>query len=253
MKTYALTGGATGIGAAIKARLLKAGHRVISVDIKDADIIADLSTPDGRELAINSTREIADSGLDGLITCAGLASHVPNRALITQVNYFGCIALVNGLKDLVSKKQGKILLIASNSAPGGTAEDFLNLLLDNKEDEAAHRASELEGQQVYAGTKRAVVRWMRRQVPELARMGININALAPGFTDTPMTQAVAQDPTYGEAIRQFAASIPLGRAGQPDDMADAAEFLLSDKANFITGSTLFIDGGHDAVFRPDAI
>jgi NAD(P)-dependent dehydrogenase (short-subunit alcohol dehydrogenase family) len=94
---------------------------------------------------------------------------------------------------------------------------------------------------------------MRHHVVELAKSGISINAIAPGYTETPMTQAVSQDPKYGEAIRQFLASIPLARAGLPDDMADAVEFLLSEKAGFISGSTLFVDGGHDAMLRPDEL
>ena len=66
-----------------------------------------------------------------------------------------------------------------------------------------------------------------------------------------MTQATHDDPAYGDAIKQFLASIPVGRPGQPEDMANMAEFLLSDKARFVCGATMFVDGGHDALFRPD--
>lgn len=83
--------------------------------------------------------------------------------------------------------------------------------------------------------------------------GITINAVAPGYIETPMTQAVANDATYGEAIRQFVASIPAGRPGLPEDVANLVEFLLSDKASFVCGALLFVDGGHDAMFRPDQI
>ncbi|NQV64694.1 MAG: SDR family NAD(P)-dependent oxidoreductase, partial [SAR86 cluster bacterium] len=89
MRIYALTGGATGIGAAIKQRLLANGHQVIVVDVTDADIIADLSTADGRQRAIDDIHERAPDGLDGLITCAGLGSHIPDRGLVTRVIYFG--------------------------------------------------------------------------------------------------------------------------------------------------------------------
>ena len=117
MGIYAMTGGATGIGAAIKQRLRDEGNQVIVVDIKDADIIADLSNRDGRQAAIAAIRDSAAEGLDGLVTCAGLGSNVPNHPLITQVNYFGTVELIEGLKDLVAAKRGAIVLISSNSAP----------------------------------------------------------------------------------------------------------------------------------------
>ena len=97
MGTYAMTGGATGIGAAIKQRLREEGNQVIVVDIKDADIIADLSSAEGRQAAVKAIRQAAAGGLDGLVTCAGLGSNVPNHPLITQVNYFGTVELVESL------------------------------------------------------------------------------------------------------------------------------------------------------------
>jgi NAD(P)-dependent dehydrogenase (short-subunit alcohol dehydrogenase family) len=66
-----------------------------------------------------------------------------------------------------------------------------------------------------------------------------------------MTAAVKDDPNYGDAIRQFVASIPVGRPGLPEDMAKAVSFLCSDDAAFICGTVLFVDGGHDAMMRPD--
>ena len=78
-----------------------------------------------------------------------------------------------------------------------------------------------------------------------------MNAIAPGYTRTPLSAAVEEDPNYGDAIKQFIASIPVGRPGLPEDMANAASFMLSDKASFICGAMIFIDGGHDAMLRPD--
>ncbi|MBR9911094.1 MAG: SDR family oxidoreductase [Gammaproteobacteria bacterium] len=251
MGVYALTGGATGIGAAIKQQLRDAGHRVIVVDLKDADINADLSTAEGRNSAIAGVRELAAEGLQGLITCAGVASHVPNRALIASVNYFGSVDLVEGLKDLVAQGGGRIVLVSSNSAPMCQQTDYLDALLAGDEKLAGIKAAEITGQEAYSGSKQALARWMRRNTKSLAGAGISINAIAPGYTETPMTQAVANDPAYGDAIKQFLKSIPLGRPGSPADMANMVEFLLSDKASFICGSVLFVDGGHDAMLRPD--
>lgn len=251
MKTFAITGGASGIGAAIKQRLLDLGHRVIVVDLKNADIDADLSTDEGRQTAIDGIRAAAPDGLDGLIPCAGLAPHVGNLPLITQVNYYGTVVLVDALKDLVAAKQGNIVLISSNSAPMDTNPAYVDALLADDAEGITAALASMEGQTVYSGSKQALARWMRRHTPALAGAGIRINAIAPGYTETPMTAAVADDPTYGDAIRAFVESIPLARPGLPEDMADAVEFLLSDEASFICGTVLFIDGGHDAMLRPD--
>lgn len=251
MGVYAMTGGATGIGAAIRARLLAEGHRVIVVDIKDAEIIANLGTPEGRAEALAAVRALASGGLDGFVPCAGVASHVPDRAVLPSVNYFGTVDLLEGLRDLLVARRGAVVLISSNSAPGPTSEDYMDALLAHDEPRARELATGIAGQWGYAGSKRALTRWMRRQTADWAREGVRLNAIAPGYTQTPMTAAVEQDPTYGAAIRKFMASIPVGRPGQPDDMADAAMFLLSPQAAFVCGSVLFVDGGHDAMQRPD--
>jgi len=253
MGIYAMTGGATGIGAAIRQRLREEGNRVIVVDIKDADIIADLSSREGRQAAVAAIRAQAADGLDGLVTCAGLGANVPNHRLITQVNYFGTVELVEGLKDLVAARRGAIVVISSNSAPMNNTPEFVELLLAGDEEKALSFSATIAAQEVYSGTKQAVARWMRRKAADYAAAGVRINAVAPGYTQTPMTEQVERDPTYGPAIRQFMASIPVGFPGKPEDQAAATSFLLSPQSRFICGSVLFVDGGHDAMFRPDQI
>lgn len=251
MKTYAMTGGASGIGAAIKQSLLDAGHQLIVVDIASADIEADLSSAEGRQSAVDSIVAAAPDGLDGFIACAGVGSHVPNLPLIANVNYFGSTELVEGLRELLSKKGGGVVLISSNSAPMDTNPAYVDALLAGDKAELETQLQSMEGQTVYSGSKQAVARWMRRNTAEYAAQGIRMNAVAPGYTETPMTAAVKDDPAYGDAIRQFVASIPVGRPGAPDDMAKAVNFLFSEDAAFICGSVLFVDGGHDAMMRPD--
>jgi len=123
-------------------------------------------------------------------------------------------------------------------------------LLNTDENQARELAAQTEGHECYAGSKQAVAKWVRRIAPSWARKGIAVNAIAPGYIETPMTKAVAESPEYADKIKQFLASIPMQRAGQPEDIANLAEFLLSDKASFISGSVLFCDGGHDAMLRP---
>lgn len=251
MGSYAMTGGATGIGAAIKQRLRGAGHTVIVVDVKDADVIADLGTRAGRDTAIAGIRARAGDGLDGFVACAGLGGHVPDRALLASVNYFGAVDLVEGLKDLVAARQGAVVLISSNSAPMSTSEEFVNRLLEGNEEAARALATGLQGHPVYSGSKLALARWMRRNTAAYAALGVRLNAVAPGYTETPMTEQVAKDPAMGDAIRAFLASIPLRRPGKPDDIAAAVSYLLGPDASFVCGSVLFVDGGHDAMLRPD--
>ena len=253
MGTYALTGGATGIGAAIKNRLLEDGHKLIVADIKDADLIADLSSIDGRRAAIDGFVRLAPDGLDGLITCAGLGPHTEDQALIAGVNYFGSTELIEGLRDLLSARKGAVVLVSSNSAPMPTDDDFVNFLTSGDETAARQKADEIHGQQVYSGTKLAVARWMRANSAGFAAEGVRLNAVAPGYIGTPMTHAIEKDPELGEAIRQFTATIPIGRPGTPEDIAGVVRFMLGDDARYMCGSLIFVDGGHDAMFRPDSI
>ena len=123
MRTFAMTGGATGIGAELRRQLQAQGHKVISVDIKEGDIVADLSTDAGRQTAIDGVRGLAPDGLDGFIPCAGLPPVAKPLSLIARVNYFAVVATVVGLRDLLEKKKGSVLLVSSNSAPMIATDD----------------------------------------------------------------------------------------------------------------------------------
>ena len=251
MGTYVLTGGATGIGAATKQHLQDTGHRVITVDIKDADHVADLGDSVAREDVIGRIKS-DHSSLDGLITCAGVASHFPDPAKIVAINFFGSQALIAGLSDLMSSG-ARIVAISSNSAPMCSNEALVEAMLALDEAHAMSLAADTNGHECYAGSKQAIARWMRKVAPEYAKRGIAFNAIAPGYIETPMTAAVAQDETYGELIKEFVASIPIGRPGQPEDVANLISFLLSPQAGFIAGSLIYCDGAHDAMMRPEGL
>jgi len=252
MKTYALTGGASGIGAAIKEQLVEEGHKVISIDIRDADVEADLSSPEGRSGAVASVLAAAADGLDGFVACAGVGSHIENLGLIPSVNFFGAVDLLEGLRESLIKKGGSVVLISSNSAPAETDQNYIDALLAGDEAKAKTCTESMEGQPAYSGSKQALTRWMRRNNAEYAGQGIRMNAIGPGYTRTAMSAAVEDDPLYGPAIKEFVATIPIKRPGQPEDMAKAVSFLLGENASFISGSMLFVDGGHDAMYRPDS-
>ncbi|MCB1678410.1 MAG: SDR family oxidoreductase [Halioglobus sp.] len=251
MGTYVITGGASGIGAAIALQLRTEGHRTVVVDIQAADIVADLATADGRNAAIAAIREATKDELAGLVACAGVGSHVPDRELITAVNYFGAVELVEGLRDVLAQQRAAVLLISSNSAPMPTEAKYVEALLSGDESAAGAIARDMQSQPVYSGSKKALTLWMRRNTQAYAAQGIRMNAIGPGYTKTPLSAAVEDNPEYGDAIKRFIASIPIGRPGEPQDMADAASFLLGDRAGFICGVMLFVDGGHDAMLRPD--
>ena len=253
MGTYVITGAASGIGHAIKRALVADGHQTIGVDLQESDIRADLA--DGRQLAaaVAEIQRRAPHGLDGLVPCAGVGAENPNKALIPRVNYFATVDLVEALMPALEKRGGAVVLICSNSATLVPYEDgYLQALLDDERDQAIGFAETLAGFQLYGGAKFALGRWMRRRSAAAAQAGVRLNALAPGYTETAMTEAGLKDPQIGPSMVEFVKSIPIGKPAQPEDQANAALFLLSEKSAHIAGAVLFVDGGHDAMFRPDS-
>lgn len=254
MATYALTGAASGIGASLAGLLRDQNHRVINVDLRDADVIADLSTPEGRRAAVAGVRERAPEGLDGLVPLAGVPGGGPPGTLITSVNYFGTVEFVEGLRDLVAKKQGAIVLLCSNSAPMSTPDSrLLERLLAGDEAEALKIAAEDDDGKHYMVGKRALAYWMRRNTMAYAKDGIRMNAVAPGPIDTPMTKPLFDNPEMAGIMKYLLDATPLGRAGQPDEIANVIRFMLGPDSSYICGSVLYIDGGYDAATRTDHI
>lgn len=252
-KTYVVSGGATGIGAAVKHKLLTRGDKVIVIDIKDADIQADLSSIDGRQHALESIQRLAPEGLDGLVPCAGLGPHVKPVEWISRVNFFGSVSLIQNLRPLLEKRKGCVVAISSNSASlPGYHPEYVNTLLALNETEACRLVSSLDGQSAYGGSKYALAVWMRKQAPGYMRSGVRMNAVAPGITRSAMTDGVFQDPVWGDAIRQFNEMTPCGDMATPDMIADTILFLLDPASRFVCGSILFVDGGTDALLRPQS-
>ena len=241
-----VTGAASGIGQAVRRRLLDDGHEVIGVDLRDADLCADLATAPGRADVASSCGR-----LDGAVLCAGVAALTgrPSSQLVS-VNYYGAVGLLDLLRPQLADG-ASVVLLSSNSVSiqPGWSQELVKLLLDGTEPEARALAEELEPLGVYPATKAALTRWMRRAAPEWIAAGLRVNAVAPGFIRTPMSAGVADDPSYGRMVE--ALDIPFGRPGKPEEVADVILFLLSDQARYVVGSTLFVDGGLEVSLRAD--
>ena len=256
MRTIAITGSASGMGLATADRLQDDGHRVIGVDLRDADVIADLSTPQGRQAAIAEMTDVAGGRLDGLVTYAGLGG-LPDRAgsLVASVNYFGTVELLDGLRPLLAEgDEPAAVAVGSNSTTcqPNVPEDLIDALLEGDEDRARQLADGADSVNTYPATKVALTRWARRQAPtpEWAGAGITLNVVAPGLIDTALTQEQRHDETMGPLIDMF--PLPLGRGGRPEEVAAFVAYLLGPDARFFCGSVLFVDGGTDALLRADS-
>ncbi|MCP5058924.1 MAG: SDR family oxidoreductase [bacterium] len=257
MKTIAITGAASGIGAALSKRLMGEGQRVIGVDVQQADIVADLATPSGRSDAIAQIQERSDGVLDGLVPCAGL-SGLPGRpgSLLTSLNYFGTIDLLVGLRgNLAAAPAPAAVVISSNSTttvpPGMVSSELIEACLSGDEEAARKVGDEVGSIGAYPATKTALAHWVRRNAPtpEWIGQGINLNAIAPGKTATAMIAEGRADPVIGPHMDAF--PLPIGRDGQPEEIAGLLAFLLGPEARFFVGSVVFCDGGTDALTRPD--
>lgn len=253
MRTVAVTGAASGIGAATRRRLERDGVRVLGCDLRDAEVVADLADPEGRERAVVELERAADGSLDGFVACAGLGPHFKPAAEIASVNFFAAAALLEGLRPaLVRGEAPAAVAISSNSISitPGLEGPFLDACLAGDEARARELAGGLASVTVYAASKLALAQTVRRRAPsaEWAGAGVRLNAVAPGATLTPLLQAGLDSPGLGESIR--ALPIPLGgEPARPERIAEAIAFLLSPAADFCCGSLLFVDGGSDALIR----
>ncbi|AEF37617.1 short-chain type dehydrogenase/reductase [Mycolicibacter sinensis] len=257
MGVYAVTGSASGMGQQAAEKLRAAGHRVIGVDLRDADVIADLSTADGRAAGGEAVLAACEGRLDGAVLAAGVGPAPRATPLILQVNYFGVVELLEAWRPaLAAAGAAKVVVVASNSTTTVPAvpRSAVRALLAGKAAKATRRLRLLgpgAPSLAYAASKIAVSRWVRRRAvePSWAGAGIRLNALAPGAIMTPLLERQLATPGQQKAVRSF--PIPVGGFGDPGRLADWMLFMLSDAADFLCGSVIFVDGGSDAYFRSD--
>lgn len=259
MGVYVVTGSASGMGRSTAEQLRWEGHRVIGVDLRNAEVIADLSTMKGRKHAIHEIRKRADGRLDGAVFAAGLGP-IPGRGkLIAEVNYCGVVQLLEGIReDLANAGNAKVVIFSSNSTTTvpGIPQDLVDAFQERDTEKVLEIAEsagpEMSVSLIYAGSKTAVTHWMRTigVTEEWAGAGIRVNALAPGAIRTPLLEQQLNDPKLAPAIKAF--PIPVREFGKPEEVAKWAIFMLSPAANFLCGSVIFLDGGTDAYFRADS-
>lgn len=251
MRTVVVTGAASGLGAATKALLEGQGAKVIGVDLRNADVEADLSTFDGRAAAIRALTELAGGALDGVVACAGLGPTAPTE-LVVAVNYFGAVATIDGLRDLLARgEEPAAVAISSNSVTMDPTVDgaLVDACLRGDEAEARRIGAVSPGNTAYASSKMALARAVRRRVQEWGDLRIRLNAVAPGAFDSALLKESLDNEILGPLVE--AMPIPIGHRAPATEVAQAVVWLLSPAARYVHGSLLFVDGGTDALIRPD--
>lgn len=248
-RKVALTGSAAGIGAATVELLRARGDEVIGVDIKDADVVADLSTPEGRQAAVEGVLERCGGRLDALVTVAGLSQAGPAQV---SVNYFGTVDLVRGLQPALAAARGKVALVGSISGTQPNDPAIVAACLADDEAKALEAAEAVSRPTaIYPSTKSALAQWMRRvaATEEFAGAGIPVNAVAPGVVLTAMSAGLINDPEW-KKVMDAAVPMPLNGYAQPEVIGNALLWLISPENTHMTGQVLYVDGGAEVSLRP---
>jgi len=235
-KTALITGAGRGIGRACAAAFAAAGAHVIAVARTETDLQSLLADyPESIEIWVNDVtknsfyqRVEALTKLDVLINNAGTNQPEPFVDVDTQT--------LNLVIDLNVRAMFQ------------TAQSVARVMIKNGSGSIINMSSQMghvgsPNRSVYCMTKHAVEGLTKAMAVELAPQGVRVNALAPTFIETPMTRSMLDDPDFSEFVKRM---IPLGRVGQPDDVAAAALYLASDASAMVTGHSLRIDGGWTA-------
>jgi glucose 1-dehydrogenase len=241
-KTAIVTGAGSGIGRAIAIRFAREGADVVVADIHDSsarETVADIEAIGRRGLAVVvNVRSTADvqrlvdegarhfGGLDILVNNAGVCPEAPFTR-VTEADYDR--VLETNLKGAFFASQAFARYLIGAGRPGKIIQIS-----------SVHELLPLPGSAAYCASKGGLGMLTRNLAVELGRHGITVNAIAPGAIATPGNDALLKDKPRLEALLK---QIPLGRLGTPVDVAGLAAFLASADADYVTGSTCFIDGG----------
>lgn len=224
-----ISGAASGIGRALAEGFLKAGYEVVGVDRVQADWTApgfDHRVVDLRERDAVAAFGAGLDRLDALINAAGVIRRAEEFdpsvfAEVVDINLIGTMRLSTACRPALAKAGGAIINIASMLAffGGGHAP-------------------------AYSASKGGIVQLTRSLAIAWAKDNIRVNAIAPGWIDTPMTKALQDDPARSRAVLD---RTPMARWGTPADLVGPALFLAGDAARFVTGAVLPVDGGYSSM------
>jgi NAD(P)-dependent dehydrogenase (short-subunit alcohol dehydrogenase family) len=259
MGIYAVTGGSLGIGAATVDILRGRGHEVINIDRIGGDINADIGTREGRLKIVGELHARCPDGLDGLVSNAGIAN-ADRYSTVLSVNFFGAVAVAEGVYDLLKLKRGSCAVTVSGSiAYAVRGKYYVDELLVNCGDEErlgrfVDTFDPLEvDNAIYGSTKIALVRWIRRVAPAWAASGVSINAVAPGGVATTIMQGVKNMGGNPKVLAGL--PMPTGyrdhRIMAPVEIAEALAFLVQPGAKGCSGAVLYCDGGTSALLDPE--
>jgi glucose 1-dehydrogenase len=226
-----ITGSAGGIGRATVAAFQRAGWSVIGLDrdedrLSDRWIRADLADADILEAAITSLPDL--EGLDALVNNA--AELIPGSVTDASLEHWDRTMAVNVRSAFLATKLAHRLLLRRSGAIVNVA--------------SVHALATSRGVASYAASKGALVALTRASALDLSAAGIRVNAVLPGAVDTPMLLGSLDREPRATAMADLASRTPLGRVGNPEDIAEAILFLADrDRSSFITGQLLVVDGG----------
>jgi NAD(P)-dependent dehydrogenase (short-subunit alcohol dehydrogenase family) len=251
-RTYVVTGAASGIGAATARYLRERAAKVIACDLRDADVIADLTTGQGRAELVAGVTRLSGGRIDAIVANAGGG---PAETMLS-LNFFGAVATLEGLRPLLEASPAPRAVMVSSIAsmgPGVPALVEACLSMDEPAASAAAKEAIAAGKgplDLYGSAKIALNRWCRRVAgsPPWAGAGIPLNVVAPGFIDTPAAAYILSDPERKAMAERM---VPLRGAfpGRPEQMAATLAWCVSPENSLMTGQILFVDGGAECLAR----